>query len=65
MMSNKIKEYRNIRYLTIRALSEKAKVAASYISELENDSENKKNPTKDIMDRIANALDTTVPQIFY
>ncbi|MDB2091419.1 MULTISPECIES: helix-turn-helix domain-containing protein [Clostridium] len=62
---NKIKQIRQSQGMTVRNLSDKAKVATSYISELENDKENKKNPTKDIMDRIALALGVTVPEIFY
>ncbi|MFR0019855.1 MAG: helix-turn-helix domain-containing protein [Paraclostridium sp.] len=62
---NKIKQMRQSQGMTVRNLSDKAKVATSYISELENDKENKKNPTKDIMDRIALALGVTVPEIFY
>ncbi|RKI45548.1 XRE family transcriptional regulator [Clostridium paraputrificum] len=62
---NKIKQIRQSQGMTLRNLSDKAKVATSYISELENDKENKKNPTKDIMDRIALALGVTVPEIFY
>lgn len=62
---NKIKELRLIKKLTVRALAKKAKVAPSYISELENDLENKKNPTKEIMEKIAEALEKTVPEVFY
>lgn len=62
---NKIKELRLIKKLTVRALAKKAKVAPSYISELENDSENKKNPTREMMGKIAKALDATVPEVFY
>lgn len=62
---NKIKKIRKAKKLTIRALAEKAEVSSSYISELENDSENKKNPTKDVMDTIAEALGVTTPELFY
>lgn len=62
---NKIKRMRQAKNLTIRALAERAEVAPSYISELENDSENKKNPTKDVMDKLAEALGVTVPELFY
>lgn len=62
---NKIKQFREQQGFTIRELSEKSNVAVSYISELENDRNNKKNPSKDVMDRIALALGTTVPELFY
>jgi transcriptional regulator with XRE-family HTH domain len=62
---NKIKECRNLQNLTLRQLSEKAQVAISYISTIENDSEGDKNPSKDVMEKIAKALNSTVPKIFY
>jgi transcriptional regulator with XRE-family HTH domain len=62
---NKIKEFRIAKNLTIRELSEISKVAPSYISELENDLQGAKNPTKEIMEKIALALESTVPEIFY
>lgn len=62
---NKIKEIRKLKNLSLRELAKKAKVSASYISELENDSENKKNPTKEMMEKIAEALEKTVPEVFY
>lgn len=62
---NKIKEIRNSKEMTIRELARISEVSASYISELENDVENKKNPTKEKMEKIAKALQRTVPEIFY
>lgn len=62
---NKIKQFRNKANMTVRELSEKAQVAVSYISTLENDSNGDTNPSKDIMEKIAKALNSTVPKIFY
>lgn len=62
---NKIKEKRNTLGLTIRGLSEISHVAASYISVLENDTDGISNPTKDVMDKIAKGLNSTVPEIFF
>lgn len=62
---NKIKEFRKKAGLTIRELSEKSNVAVGYISTLENDKEGISNPTKDIMVRIASALGSTVPKVFF
>lgn len=62
---NKIKEIRQLKALSIRELAKISKVSASYLSELENDLDNKKNPTKEKMDKIAEALERTVPEIFY
>lgn len=62
---NKIKKLRESKNLTLRELAKKAKIAPSYLSELENDSENKKNPSKEMMEKISLALDSTVPKVFY
>lgn len=62
---NKIKEFRKKTGLTIRELAEKALMAPSYISELENDNSGKKNPSKKTMDKLAIALGTTVQKLFY
>jgi len=60
-----IKQFRNKANMTVRELSEKAKVATGYISTLENDVEGNTNPSKDVMERISEALSSTVPKTFY
>lgn len=62
---NNIKQFRKEANMTVRELAEKAKVAIGYISTLENDSENNTNPSRLVMEKIAKALDSTVPKIFY
>lgn len=62
---NKIKQLRSKAGLTVRQLAGKAEVAIGYISTLENDSENNTNPSKYVMGKIAKALNSTVPIIFY
>ena len=62
---NKIKIFRLEKDMTLKELSEKSKVAIGYISTLENDCEGNKNPSKDIMERISEALDKTVPEVFF
>lgn len=62
---NKIKIFRKKAGLTVRQLSEESNVAVGYISTLENDKEGISNPTKDVMVRIANALKSTVPEVFF
>ncbi len=59
----KLKEIRMKREYSVRELSEKSKVACSYISELENG--NKDNPSKKVMDSLAKALEVKVSDIFY
>ncbi|GAQ24255.1 helix-turn-helix domain-containing protein [Tepidanaerobacter syntrophicus] len=62
---NNIKFYRLKQGLTIRELSKKSGVAAGYISELENDRDSKKNPSKEVMEKISAALEQTVAEIFF
>ena len=63
MKQNKIKKIRNERGLSVRELSEKTGISYSYLNELENG--NKNNPTKATMDKLAEALVTTVCELFY
>lgn len=62
---NKIKYFRQKNKMTVRELSEKAEVAIGYLSDLENDSDGSKNPTRDVMIKISTALGQTVPQVFF
>jgi len=62
---NKIKHFRKQANMTLREISEKANVVISYISTLENDNNGSTNPSKDVMEKIAQALNSTVPKIFY
>lgn len=60
---NKIKKTRKNQNLTLKDLSKLTNISISYISELETGSA--KNPTKETMDKIAAALNSTVKEIFY
>ncbi|MFT9497205.1 helix-turn-helix transcriptional regulator [Anaerosolibacter sp.] len=62
---NKIKEFRSTAGMTVRALAEKAGVAVGYLSTLENDKNSSVNPTKEVMEKIADALNKTVPEVFF
>lgn len=62
---NKIKELRAALGMTVRELADKSNVAVGYISTLENDSDNNTNPTRDVMQRIAKSLNSTVAQVFF
>lgn len=62
---NKIKLIRKSLNMTIRKLAEESKVAVGYLSTLENDKDGKTNPTRDVMIRISQALDSTVPEVFF
>jgi transcriptional regulator with XRE-family HTH domain len=60
---NKIKEYRLMKKLTVRELSDITNIAVGYISNLENNKVN--NPTRVVMIKLANALDKTAPEVFF
>ncbi len=60
---NTVKRLREQKGLTVRELSEKSTVSIGYISDLENDES--MNPSKDVMTKIALALDATVPEVFF
>ena|GEM_PF-1773474 len=62
---NNIKYFRQRNGLTVRRLSKQADVAIGYISDLENDSNDVKNPTKDVMVKISEALGQTVSDVFF
>ncbi|AJG98823.1 DNA-binding protein [Clostridium beijerinckii] len=62
---NRMKILREELGLTVREVAERANVAVGYVSTLENDKENKTNPSKDVMTRIAKALESTVTEIFF
>lgn len=58
-----IKNIRERKNLTIYKLSKLTGINRAYLTQLEN---NKKfNPTMQILDRIANALDVNIKQLFY
>jgi transcriptional regulator with XRE-family HTH domain len=62
---NQIKQFREAADMTIRKLSEKASVAVGYLSTLENDTNGDTNPSKDVMQRISEALGKTVSEVFF
>lgn len=63
MKTNKLKIIRKNKNLTIRELSEMAGVSMGYICHLENGS--RKNPSKEIMEKIADALEENIMEIFF
>jgi transcriptional regulator with XRE-family HTH domain len=62
---NKIKFFRTPPPLTVRELSDRAEIAIGYVSELENDEEGFRSPSRDVMFRVAKALGQTVPEVFF
>lgn len=62
-LGNKLKIIRKAKDITIYQMAERTGLSPSYISNLENNQ--KLNPTKESMDKIAESLDTTVAELFY
>lgn len=62
---NEIKILRHKLNLTVRELSEISGVASGYISTLENDENGTSNPSKVVMTKIAEALNSTVSEVFF
>ena len=62
-MGDKIKKRRKKLGMSMADLAEKTGLSTTYISNLENN--NRNNPSKEAMDKIAYALKSTVPQLFY
>ncbi|MBN1043755.1 helix-turn-helix transcriptional regulator [Clostridium botulinum] len=62
---NEIKNLRNKLNMTVKELSKASGVAIGYISTLENDKKDISNPSKVVMTKIAKALDSTVPEVFF
>lgn len=60
---NKIKIFREEMGLTVKALAAKADIATGYLSDLENN--NKNNPSKEKMIKIAKALEKSVTEVFF
>lgn len=60
----KIKQIREGKGLSINELSKLSGISASYISELENEQNNKKNPTISVICKLAKALEVKPQELF-
>lgn len=63
MEANKLKKVRKSKNLTISELSDISGVSMGYICHLEKGT--RKNPSKEIMQKIADALDKNIMEIFF
>lgn len=63
MYNNKIKKTRTSKNMSLKELAEEAEISAGYLSHLENGS--RSNPSKEVMERIAIALNSSIPEIFF
>lgn len=60
---NRMKFYRKEKALTLKQLSNITDISVGYLCHLENGSRN--NPSMNVLNKIANALDKTVEDIFF
>lgn len=63
MLGNKLKKKRKELDMSLNDVAEKTGLSATYISNLENGQ--KDNPSKETMEKIAAALDSSVPDVFF
>ena len=63
MYKNKIREYRKAKNMSMKELAEKSNISIGYLSHLENGS--RKNPSTEVMERIAEAMGTSIVEIFF
>lgn len=63
MYNNKIKKFRENKNMTLKELSEEVGISVGYLSHLERGS--RSNPSKEVMEKIAIALNSTIPEIFF
>lgn len=60
---NRIRSYRKEKGLSIYDLAEKTKITPGYIANLERGT--RRNPSKEVMEKIASALEKTVQEVFF
>jgi len=63
MYKNKIKVYRKQSGLTLKELADKSGVSAGYLCHLEKG--NRDNPSTEVMENIAIALNKSIPEVFF
>ena len=63
MYQNRMKQIRNQKGITLTELSKKTGISIGYLSHLEGGT--RKNPSIEIMDKIAKVLDKSVSDVFF
>ena len=63
MYINSLRKIRKSKNLTIKELSELSGVSMGYICHLEKGT--RKNPSRDVMEKIANVLEEPITKIFF
>ncbi len=63
MYTNKIREYRKKQAMTLEELSDKIGISSGYLCHLERGT--RKNPSTKIMEKIADALEKKISEVFF
>ena len=63
MYKNKIRKYRKEKGMKQKDLADKSGISIGYLSHLEKGS--RVNPSTEVMEKIASALDKTIPELFF
>ena len=63
MYNNKIRKFRESKNKTLKELANEVGISAGYLSHLERGS--RSNPSKEVMEKIADALDSSIATIFF
>lgn len=63
MYNTKIKKFRERKNMTLKELAQEVGISVGYLSHLERGS--RSNPSKEVMEKIATALDSSIPEIFF
>ena len=63
MYNNKIKQFREEKGLTMKEVAKQCDISVGYLCHLERG--NRANPSTEVMEKIANALGKTIPEIFF
>lgn len=63
MYTNNLRKIRKSKNLTIQELAELSGVSMGYISHLENGS--RQNPSREVMEKIAEILEESIAKIFF
>ena len=63
MYTNNLRKIRKLKNLTIQELAELSGVSMGYISHLENGS--RQNPSREVMEKIAEILEESIAEIFF
>lgn len=63
MYENSIRKYRKEKGMNLEELSKKIGISTGYLCHLEKGT--RKNPSREVMEKISEALEKSIPEIFF